>query len=107
MEVSPDGLVHCPQGEACPYKDSLSHGDVVVECKCPYPSDDLPQDIYYKLPSRHVPQCLAEMAATKTTELWMVCFTETSTTLCTVSFDVSFLFIKYTTLSVKVKNNAK
>ena len=41
------------------------HGDrkILLEMKSPFPSEDVPESVYYKVPARHIPQLLAEMKA--------------------------------------------
>ena len=64
MEVSTDGFIMCANGcQDCP--NYAKHGDwkIIIEIKSPYPSEDLPENVYYEVPPRHVPQLLAEMEA--------------------------------------------
>ena len=88
LVVSPDGILECIQGSTCCEFTSITHhGRIMVECKSPFPHDDLPEEPYYEVPVCHVPQLLADMALFKALELWLLCCTLTSVTLIIVSFD--------------------
>ena len=41
----------------------------MLECKLPYPREDLPEESYYEVPVCHVPQLLREMALFNALEL--------------------------------------
>ena len=60
---------------------------IIVENKCPFPNDNVPHEPYYVMPTRHAPQCLAEMAAYSAKELWLVCFTMQAISIVFVPFD--------------------
>ena len=88
MEVSADGFIMCANGcQDCP--NYAKHGDrkIIIEIKSPYPSEDLPENVYYEVPPRHVPQLLAEMEAYNSSELWLVCSIKRSCTFISVQFD--------------------
>ena len=88
IEVSADGFIMCANGcQNCPnYKD---HGDrkIIVEIKSPFPQDEIPENVYYQVPVRHVPQILAEMEAYNSSKLWLVCSIQRSCTVISVDFD--------------------
>ena len=88
MEVSADGFIMCANGcQDCP--NYAKHGDqkIIIEIKSPYPSEDLPENVYYEVPPRHIPQLLAEMEAYNSSELWLVCSIKWSCTFISVQFD--------------------
>ena len=88
MEVSADGFIMCANGcQDCP--NYAKHGDrkIIIEIKSPYPSEDIPENVYYEVPPRHVPQLLAEMEAYNSSELWLVCSIKRSCTFISVEFD--------------------
>ena len=88
MEVSADGFIMCANGyQDCP--SYAKHGDrkIIIEIKSPYPSEDLPENVYYKVPPRPVPQLLAEMEAYNLSELWLVCCIKWSCTFISIQFD--------------------
>ena len=88
IEVSPDGMIQCPQGSNCSKREiGDTHKRLMVEVKCLYPSDEMPKFPYYTIPVRHVPQVLAEMVGYGCEELWLVSYTLLSTTLILVQFD--------------------
>ena len=58
------------------------------EVKCHYPSEDFPKFPMYRLPTRYVPQMLAEMAVHGVEELWLLSYTLYSMTVSVVYFDV-------------------
>ena len=88
IEVSPDGMIQCPQGSNCSKREiGDMHKRLMVEVKCLYPSDEMPKFPYYTIPVRHVPQVLAEMVGYGCEELWLVSYTLLSTTLILVQFD--------------------
>ena len=65
----------------------IHHGRIVMECKAPFPREDIPHEPYYEALLHHVPQLLCEMAIFNALELWLICCTCTSVTLIIVSFD--------------------
>ena len=82
MEVSTDGFIMYANGcQDCP--NYAKHGDqkIIIEIKSSHPSEDLPENVYYEVPPRHVPQLLAEMEAYNLSELWLVC------TFISIEFD--------------------
>ena len=88
MVVSPDGIFMCTNGgTSCPYYNI--HGDqkILVEIKSPFPSNEVPETVYYDVPTHHVPQLLAEMKAYECSELWLVCSIKTSSSIIQVHFD--------------------
>ena len=88
IEVSPDGMIQCPQGSNCSIREvSDTHKRIMVEVKCLYPSDEFPKFPSYHIPVRHVPQVLAVMVAYGSEELWLMSYTLLSTTLILVQFD--------------------
>ena len=88
IEVSPDGMIQCPQGSNCSNREiGNRHIQIMVEVKCLYPSDEFPKSPYYHIPVRHVPQVLAGMVAYGSEELWLVPYTLLSTMLILVQFD--------------------
>lgn len=88
MEISADGSIQCSNPQSCPFKHlHVSGGKIILELKCPYPSDKFPHHPWYKVPTRIVPQLLAEMAVFGADELWLVSWTPISTTLFFVYFD--------------------
>ena len=90
IEVSADDLIKCMGGLNCPNRNKnvrQNHKRIVVEAKCIFPSDDFPKFPNYKLPIRHVTQCLCELVAYKADELWLISFTMYSVTLIIVYFN--------------------
>ena len=88
LAVSPDRFIQCTGGGSkCKYNNGYNHHRIAVEVKCPFPNQDIPEEPYYKIPARHVPQVLAEMAVSKVEELWLICLTRKSVTLVAVTFD--------------------
>ena len=75
--------------ESCLFRQTKPnhHKKIVVEAKSVYPSEDMPKFPCYKLPVRHVPQCLCELVAYSADELWLINFTLYSVTLIEVYFD--------------------
>ena len=65
IEVSGDGIIQCTKDVACKKKNlnPRRHKRIAVEAKNIFPSEDMPKFPYYKLPVRHVPQCLSELVA--------------------------------------------
>ena len=88
IEVSVDGIVQCKNGEVCIH-DHRGRKKIAVEVKCDYPSDDFPKFPMYRLPTRYVPQMLAEMAVHGAEELWLLSYTLYSMTVSIVYFDVT------------------
>ena len=58
-----------------------------MEVKCLFLNQDTPDEPYYKIPARHVPQVLAEMAVSEFEELWLICLTRKSVTLVAVTIN--------------------
>ena len=58
----------------------------MIEFKAPYPNDDLPLEPYYKIPSRHVPQVLCQLAYLDAEELWLICCTTKTVTVIVVYY---------------------
>ena len=89
IEVSGDGIIQCTKGDACEKKklNPRRHKRIAVEAKSIFPSEDMPKFPYYKLPVRHVPQCLSEIVAYEADELWLIAFTLYSVSLIIVYFD--------------------
>ena len=89
IEVSGDGIIQCTKGDACEKKklNPRRHKRIAVEAKSIFPSEDMPKFPNYKLPVRHVPQCLSEIVAYEADELWLIAFTPYSVTLIIVYFD--------------------
>ena len=73
IEVSPDGVFKCVHGPNCEYKDLPNHKRIGVEVKSPYPDPNNPQNIYYDIRPRNVPQVEAEMIVLEADELWLLC----------------------------------
>ena len=88
MEVSPDGIYMCSNGGVACQNYHL-HGDrkILLEIKSPFPSEDVPESVYYEVPVRHIPQLLAEMKAYNCFELWLVCSIKRSCSVIVVTFD--------------------
>ena len=87
IEVSPDGVIRCLNGEECENNSSTGkHHVMPVEVKCVYPDSSKPLQPHYNLPQRYIPQCLAEMAAYSSPDLWLVSFTENSCALFVLRF---------------------
>ena len=60
IEVSPDGVLKCGNGPNCEYKDLPNHKPIGDEEKSPCPDPNNPEDIYYDICPRNVPQVEAE-----------------------------------------------
>ena len=88
IEVSVDGIIQCKNGDVCT-REHRERKKIAVEIKCHYPSDDFPKFPMYRLPTRYIPQMLAEMAVHGVEELWLVSYTLYSTTLSVVYFDAN------------------
>ena len=88
IEVSIDGIIQCKNGDVCT-QEHRERKKIVVEIKCHYPSDNFPKFPMYRLPTRYIPQMLAEMAVYGVEELWLVSYTLYSTTLSVVYFDAN------------------
>ena len=87
MEVSPDGVLHCLNGETCENRTTLDkHNIIPVEVKCVYPDSSKPLQPHYNLPLQYIPQCLSQMAAYSSPDLWFVSYTENSCTLFILRF---------------------
>ena len=72
------------RNQQCKYNLACNHKCIAVEVKCPYPNNAILEEPYYMVPKRHVPQLLAEMAALKVDELWLICYTRKSVSLIIV-----------------------
>ena len=85
ITVSPDGILQCTMGERkCKFYKKHHHRRIMVEFKAPYPNDDLPLEPYYKIPARHVPQVLCQLACFDAEELWLICCTTKTVTVIVV-----------------------
>ena len=82
-----DGITQCKHGEVCT-KDHRGRKKIVVEVKCHYPSEDFPKFPMYRLPTRYIPQMLAEMAVHGVEELWLLSYTLYIMTVSIVYFNV-------------------
>ena len=87
MEVSSDGLIECIDDNC----SNTDHPNVkkwtVIENKCPYPNENVPNQPNNEMPSHHVPQCLSEMVAYNVEELWLICYTFYAVSIIHVEFD--------------------
>ena len=87
LVVSPDGMLQCIHGDKTfEFCNITHHGRIMVECKAPFPREDLHEEPYYEVPVCHVPQLLCEMPIVNALQLWLICCTHTSVTLILVSF---------------------
>ena len=88
IEVSPDGLITCQEGDNCGYKHfHLSGGCIALKIKCKYPKAGEPDNPWQEVPVRVIPQCLAEMAVLSMEMLWLLCYTKNSSSLFYVYFN--------------------
>ena len=87
MEVSADGILQCSFGKNCPNKEIHGNRRIVVEIKSPVPQDNVPETLFYEVPSRHMPQLQSELKAYSCSELWLVCSTGVSATVTVVNYD--------------------
>ena len=87
LEVSADGILQCAFGENCPNADIHGPRRIVVEIKSPVPQQNVPETIYYEVPTRYVPQIQAELKAYNCSELWLVCSTAFSASVIVVNYD--------------------
>ena len=87
LEVSADGILQCAFGENCPNADIHGPRRIVVEIKSPVPQQNVPETIYYEVPTRYVPQIQAELKAYDCSELWLVCSTAVSASVIVVNYD--------------------
>ena len=88
MLVSPDGILCCLGGDNCPSKMAIEdHSLLPIEAKCVFPDSTKPLQPMSNLPTCYVPQCLSEMAAYSTQNMWFVSYTLTSLSLIRVHFD--------------------
>lgn len=76
--ISPDGSCR----SSCE-----SQAVVGIECKCPFPGKTFTTQVFYSLPKYYVTQVLSEMYALKTDLLYVLCYSEESTTVLKVTFD--------------------
>ena len=88
IEVSVDGIIQCKNGEVCTH-DHRGRKKIAVEVKCHYPTDNFPKFPMYRLPTRYVPQMLAEMVVHGVEELWLLSYTLSIMTVNVVYFDVT------------------
>ena len=56
IEVSADGILQCSFGEMCPNTHIHGTRRIVIEIKSPFPQANVPENIYYEIPTRYVPQ---------------------------------------------------
>ena len=87
MEVSADGILQCSFGKNCPNKEIHGNRRIVVEIKSPVPQDNVPETLFYEVPSRYMPQLQSELKAYSCSELWLVCSTGVSATVIVVNYD--------------------
>lgn len=87
LEVSPDGVIMCTEGNQCTHQDDENHKKIAVEIKCPFNEDDELNAPHYDVPQYYVAQLLAEMSALDTQELYFISWTHRSTTLNLVRYD--------------------
>ena len=59
----------------------------MVEFKSPFPQEHLPEEPYYKVPARHIPQLLCDMFYFSSDEIWLICVTRKSVTVIIIYFD--------------------
>ena len=86
IEVSGDGMLQSKNGENCNQKHPKDRR-IAVEAKCLYPSEDFPKFPLYRMPTRHIPQTLCEMAVNNVNELWLLSFTLYGMSIIIVYFD--------------------
>ena len=87
IEVSVDGIIQCKNDEVCTH-DHRGRKKIAVKVKCHYPTDNFPKFPMYRLPTRYVPQMLAEMVVHGVEELWLLSYTLSSMTV-DVYFDAT------------------
>ena len=88
LAVSPARFIQCTGSSSkCKYNNGYNHHRIAVEVKCLFPNQDIPEEPYYKIPARHVPQVLAEMAVSEVEELWLICLTRKKCHTSRVAFD--------------------
>ena len=73
IEVSPDAVLKCGNGPSCKYKYLPNHKTIGVEVKSPFPDPNNPENVYYDIHPRNVPQVEAEIIVLETDELWLLC----------------------------------
>ena len=88
IKVSVDGIIQCKNGEVCTH-DHRGRKKIAVEVKCHYSTDNFPKFLMYRLPTRYVPQMLAEMVVHGVEELWLLSYMLSSMTVNVVYFDVT------------------
>ena len=76
--MSADGILQCAFGENYPNVDIHGPRRIVVEIKSSVPQQNVPETIYYEVPTRYVPQIQAELKAYNCSELSLVCSTVVS-----------------------------
>ena len=87
IEVSADGVVQCMDSN---YTYTHAHAKkIIIENKCPYPTDSVLHEPYNYVPQRYVPQIMSELAAYNASELWLVCFTVVAVSIIICTFDLS------------------
>ena len=87
IEVSANGILQCSFGDGCPNMHIHGTRWIAVEIKSPFPQPNVPENIYYDIPTRYVPQIQAELKAYNCSELWLVCSTAVSASVIVVNYD--------------------
>ena len=88
IAISCNGLLQCIHGESqCKHYQVRRHKCIMVEIKSPFPQQHLPEEPYYEVPAKHVPQLLCEMFYFSADELWPICVTCRSVSLIIVYFE--------------------
>ena len=85
-KVSMDGITQCKHGKVCT-KDHRGRKKIAVEVKCHFPSEDFPKFPMYRLPTRYIPQLLAEMEVHGVEELWLLSYMLYGMTVSIVYFN--------------------
>lgn len=86
IEVSPDGLLECSEGDLCPSAGKCQNRRIAVEIKCHLNDEEELDHPRYELPWYYVCQCLLNMHVLEATELWFVSCTKKSTSLIVVTY---------------------
>ena len=74
IAVSSNGYLQCIYGQdSCRFHGVRWHKCIMVEVKSPFPQEHLPEEPYYDVPVRHVPQLLCEMFYFSADELFLIC----------------------------------
>ena len=87
LEVSPDGSLKfrgCVENNCQPDRTLQDNPILAVEIKCLFKGN-----VYYKVPTYYICQCLAEMRVLGVQGLIFACYTEESTTFFHLEFDSS------------------